>query len=203
MTTAGGLPPPIGLTWNLTYACNLACALCLSCSDRRDPRELSTPECETVVDELQRLHISTVHIGGGEPTVRPDFWHLLDYAANHQIGITFTTNGVRLTPNRARRLAAMPNVNVQVSVNGATAKVNDVLRGPGAFVMAWQAMDNLAEAGVRSFTISVTVTSYNVDHLDAFKRMANHFGARLRIVLPRSSGPHREIPNTLQPTVDQ
>ena len=41
----GGLDAPICLTWELTYACNLACVHCLSSSGRRDPRELSTAEC--------------------------------------------------------------------------------------------------------------------------------------------------------------
>ena len=35
-----GLDAPICLTWELTYACNLACVHCLSSSGRRDPREL-------------------------------------------------------------------------------------------------------------------------------------------------------------------
>ena len=33
-----GLDAPICLTWELTYACNLECAHCLSSSGRRDPR---------------------------------------------------------------------------------------------------------------------------------------------------------------------
>ena len=33
----GGLDAPICLTWELTYACNLACVHCLSSSGRRDP----------------------------------------------------------------------------------------------------------------------------------------------------------------------
>lgn len=32
-----GLDAPICLTWELTYACNLACVHCLSSSGRRDP----------------------------------------------------------------------------------------------------------------------------------------------------------------------
>src|SRR5438045_4095993 len=75
-----GLDAPICLTWELTYACNLACIHCLSSSGRRDPRELSTAECRAVIDELERMQVFYVNIGGGEPTVRPDFWELVDYA---------------------------------------------------------------------------------------------------------------------------
>ena len=63
----GGLDAPICLTWELTYACNLACVHCLSSSGRRDPRELSTAEAKAVLDELQRLQVFYINIGGGEP----------------------------------------------------------------------------------------------------------------------------------------
>ncbi len=66
-----GLDAPVCLTWELTYACNLECAHCLSSSGRRDPRELSTEQCEAVIDELQAMQVFYVNIGGGEPTVRP------------------------------------------------------------------------------------------------------------------------------------
>jgi MoaA/NifB/PqqE/SkfB family radical SAM enzyme len=75
-----GLDAPICLTWELTYACNLACVHCLSSSGKRDPRELTTRQCMDVIDELERMQVFYVNIGGGEPTVRPDFLDLVDYA---------------------------------------------------------------------------------------------------------------------------
>ena len=101
-----GLDAPICLTWELTYACNLSCVHCLSSSGRRDPRELSTEECKAVIDELERMQVFYVNIGGGEPTVRKDFWELLDYAGEHHVGVKFSTNGIAITPEIAERLAA-------------------------------------------------------------------------------------------------
>ena len=98
-----GLDAPICLTWELTYACNLSCVHCLSSSGRRDPRELSTAECRAVIDELERMQVFYVNIGGGEPTVRPDFWDLVDYATAHHVGVKFSTNGVKIDPAVARR----------------------------------------------------------------------------------------------------
>ena len=46
-----GLDAPICLTWELTYACNLACAHCLSSSGKRDPRELSTEQAKALIRE--------------------------------------------------------------------------------------------------------------------------------------------------------
>ena len=69
----GGLAAPICLTWEWTYACNLSCTHCLSSSGRRDPAELTTAEMRSVIDELRSMQVFYVNVGGGEPTVRPDF----------------------------------------------------------------------------------------------------------------------------------
>ena len=157
-----GLNSPICLTWELTYACNLACVHCLSSSGRRDPRELTTDECKAVVDELQRMQVFYVNIGGGEPTVRPDFWELLDYAISHHVGVKFSTNGIKLDKKRAAQLAATDYVDVQISLDGATAEVNDHVRGPGSYDTAMRALENLAEAGFGQPKISVVMTRQNV-----------------------------------------
>ena len=139
-----GLDAPICLTWELTYACNLACVHCLSSSGKRDPRELSTQQCKDIIDELERMQVFYVNIGGGEPTVRADFWELVDYATEHHVGVKFSTNGLRITPEVAAQLAASDYVDVQISLDGATAEVNDPIRGPGSFDMAIRALENLA-----------------------------------------------------------
>jgi mycofactocin biosynthetic radical S-adenosylmethionine protein MftC len=183
-----GLDAPICLTWELTYACNLACVHCLSSSGRRDPRELSTAECKALIDEFERMQIFYVNIGGGEPTVRPDFWELVDYATAHHVGVKFSTNGVRLDAAAARRLAGSDYVDVQISLDGATAEVNDAVRGRGSYATALRAMQHLADAGFRGFKISVVMTRHNVGQLDAFQALAERFGAQLRITRLRPSG---------------
>jgi mycofactocin radical SAM maturase len=198
-----GLAAPICLTWELTYACNLSCVHCLSSSGRRDPRELSTEQCEAVIDELQAMQVFYVNVGGGEPTVRPDFWHLLTYAVDHQVGVKFSTNGVRIDPARARYLATTDYVDVQVSLDGATAAVNDRVRGPGSFEMARRALDNLADAGFRDAKVSVVVTRHNVDQLDAFKRIADDSGATLRLTRLRPSGRGADVWDELHPSAAQ
>ncbi|MER6385825.1 mycofactocin radical SAM maturase [Streptomyces sp. NPDC001250] len=200
---ASGLDAPICLTWELTYACNLACVHCLSSSGRRDPRELSTSECKAVIDELERMQVFYVNIGGGEPTVRADFWELVEYATAHHVGVKFSTNGVRITPERARWLAASDYVDVQISLDGASADVNDAVRGPGSYDTAMAAIRNLADAGMRDFKLSVVVTRHNVGQLDDFKAIADRYGAQLRITRLRPSGRGADVWGELHPTSGQ
>jgi mycofactocin radical SAM maturase len=198
-----GLDAPICLTWELTYACNLSCVHCLSSSGRRDPRELSTRQCKDIIDELERMQVFYVNIGGGEPTVRSDFWELVDYATEHHVGVKFSTNGVRITPAVAAKLAASDYVDVQISLDGATAEINDAVRGPGSFDMAVRALTNLQDAGFKDAKISVVVTRHNVEQLDEFKALADRFGATLRITRLRPSGRGADVWDELHPTPAQ
>jgi len=194
-----GLDAPICLTWELTYACNLSCVHCLSSSGRRDPRELTTDECKAVIDTLERMQVFYVNIGGGEPTVRPDFWELVDYATAHHVGVKFSTNGVRLDAAAAARLAAADYVDVQISLDGATREVNDAVRGPGSFDTAVRAMRNLCDAGFRGFKLSVVMTRQNIPQIDEFKAIADRFGAQLRLTRLRPSGRGADVWDELHP----
>ena len=198
-----GLAAPICLTWELTYACNLACVHCLSSSGRRDPRELTTAECRAVIDTLERMQVFYVNIGGGEPTVRPDFWALVDYATAHHVGVKFSTNGIKIGPGVARRLAASDYVDVQISLDGATAEVNDAVRGAGSYATAVRAMANLRAAGFEGFKLSVVVTRHNVSQLDELKALADSYGAQLRLTRLRPSGRGADSWPELHPAAGQ
>lgn len=198
-----GLDAPICLTWELTYACNLQCVHCLSSSGRRDPRELTTAECEAVIDELERMQVFYINIGGGEPTIRKDFWHLVDYAVDHGVGVKFSTNGSGIDRAVAERLAASDYVDVQISIDGADAETNDHVRGEGSFATAVQAMDHLQAAGFEGFKISVVMTRHNIPQVDEFKAMADRYGAQLRLTRFRPSGRGADSWHELHPTDQQ
>jgi mycofactocin radical SAM maturase len=201
----GGLDAPICLTWELTYACNLQCVHCLSSSGRRDPTELSTSEAKQLIDELRDLQVFYVNIGGGEPMVRNDFFELIEHAVapasgKPAVGVKFSTNGTFIDASKARRLAALDYLDVQVSLDGIDAATNDAVRGRGSHAAALRAMDHLAAAGFGPFKISVVVTRHNVDQLDAFKALADSYAAQLRITRLRPSGRGADTWPELHPT---
>ncbi|MEO5679711.1 MAG: mycofactocin radical SAM maturase [Acidimicrobiales bacterium] len=198
-----GLDAPICLTWELTYACNLACVHCLSSSGRRDPAELTTEQVFTLVDELRRLQVFYVNLGGGEPTIRPDFYEIVDRCVADGIGVKFSTNGSTITAARAARLAATDYVDVQVSIDGADAATNDAVRGEGSFGSALRAMEHLATAGFGPFKVSVVMTRHNIAQLDRLAGLAARFGAQLRLTRFRPSGRGADTWARLHPTAEQ
>ena len=195
-----GLDAPICLTWELTYACNLACVHCLSSSGQRDDRELSTEQAKAVLDELAALQVFYINIGGGEPMIRRDFFEIVEHSIANNIGVKFSTNGAFIDQKNAERLAAMDYLDIQISLDGTDAVTNDAVRGEGSYDTAIRAMDNLKAAGFGQFKISVVVTRHNVDQLDAFKALADSYGAQLRITRLRPAGRGADTWDELHPT---
>lgn len=198
-----GLQAPICMTWELTYACNLACIHCLSSSGRRDPRELSTDEAKAVIDEMAALKIFYVNIGGGEPLIRSDFFELVDYAVAKGVGVKFSTNGTRLDADKAARLAGSDYIDIQISLDGADAATNDAIRGPGSYETALRAMDNLKAANFGPFKISVVMTRQNIPQIAQFEEIAHRYGAQLRLTRLRPSGRGVDTWDDLHPTTEQ
>jgi mycofactocin radical SAM maturase len=198
-----GLDAPICITWELTYACNLACTHCLSSSGRRDPRELSTEKAMAVIDELTAMRVFYVNLGGGEPMLRPDFFDLVDHATSSGVGVKFSTNGSRISPHNAARLAALDYLDIQISLDGTDRPTNDHVRGAGSYDDAIAAMEHLRAAGFGEFKISVVVTRHNVAQLDGFQALADHYGAQLRLTRLRPSGRGADSWHELRPTQAQ
>jgi len=198
-----GLDAPICLTWELTYGCNLSCVHCLSSSGVRDPRELTTTEALGFVDELAAMQVFYVNIGGGEPTLRPDFSEIVEYAVGRKVGVKFSTNGTTMTPGRARRFARMDYLDIQISLDGASRASNDAVRGAGTFDVAVKAMGRLADAGFQSFKVSVVVTRHNAGELAQMLALVEGFGAELRVTRLRPSGRGAATWHELRPTAAQ
>jgi mycofactocin radical SAM maturase len=149
------------------------------------------------------MQVFYINVGGGEPTVRRDFWEFVEYATGHGVGVKFSTNGSRITREVARRLAGADYVDVQVSLDGATREVNDAVRGPGSFDTAVSAMDQLVAAGFRGFKLSVVMTRHNISQLDAFEVLAHRYEAQLRVTRLRPSGRGAAVWNELHLTATQ
>jgi mycofactocin radical SAM maturase len=198
-----GLAAPICLTWELTYACNLACTHCLSSSGRRDPMELTTSEAKALIDEIAAMQIFYINIGGGEPMMRDDFFELIEHAVDQHVGVKFSTNGTRIDAAAAERLASIDYLDIQISIDGVDASTSDRIRGAGSYARALRAMDNLKAADFGQFKISVVMTRESIEQLDAFEALARHYGAQLRLTRLRPSGRGADVWEELHPTLEQ
>jgi len=194
-----GLNAPICLTWEITYGCNLRCVHCLSSSGKRRQDELSTHEAKRLIDEWAAMKVFYVNVGGGEPMSRRDFFELMEYALARGIGVKFSTNGTLIDDTAAAWIASNDYLDVQISLDGATAETNDPVRGEGSFERAVQAMERLARQRFR-FKINATVTRENYPQLDQLYTLAQRYNAELRLTRLRPTGRGGSVWEDLRPT---
>ena len=149
------------------------------------------------------MQVFYVNIGGGEPTLRPDFSELVEYAVNRQVGVKFSTNGTTMTPARARRYAAMDYLDIQISLDGASPATNDPYAGRGPSTRRCGRWNACQRPGFGSFKVSVVVTRHNAGELERDapargtlrRRAAGHEAAAF--------GPGAASWHELRPTAEQ
>lgn len=93
-------PYPISVQLELTNSCN---AKCTHCKRHTWPAvdEMSTGKIEKLLRELVRLRVQSITLSGGEPTLRPDFIRILEYAHNQLLKVGVLTNGLDINYNLA------------------------------------------------------------------------------------------------------
>src|SRR5918911_4122763 len=94
----------------ITDRCNLTCPVCYSDSSPHRPSHRSLEQIEFMLDCVVRNEgePDVVQISGGEPTIHPDFFAILDAAKARPIKhLMLNTNGIKIANDRkfADRLA--------------------------------------------------------------------------------------------------
>jgi len=200
--TRMGLKAPVNVTWEMTLRCNLQCAHCLSDSGVAASGELAARECLKLVDELARLKVFQVNIGGGEPFIKDHFLPILEYSHEKGLVTCISTNGMLIDDDLARRLAKLKMLYLQVSLDGATVDVNDRIRGQGTYQRILEAVACLARHQVQ-FSINTVLTRLNYPQLDDLRKLAEDYGADLRVSRFRPSGRGKTSRSYLGPDKDQ
>ncbi len=146
------------VVWNMTRACNLACAHCYACAKcEPDPDELSSAEAKKFIDDIAEFGAPTLLFSGGEPLLRSDLFELGDYARSRGLRTVISTNGTLINEETAAKIKAAGFSYVGISLDGLK-EVNDRFRGvKGAFEAALSGIINCKRAGIKvglRFTIN-------------------------------------------------
>ncbi len=175
---------PLAAHIGLTTACNFACRHCYSRSGRKSPGELELEEIETILDELAAIGCQQLVFGGGEPFLRKDLPRLIGRANALGLDSYVHTNASLVTQPMLDALAAWPPTGLTISLDGATAEVNDQVRGPGTFEATLAAMRMIRERYAPGFAISMTVTSANIGDTVRMVELSAREGAALLLLRP-------------------
>lgn len=166
------------VAWEMTQACNLACVHCRAgACPEADPNELTTDEGKTLIDGIAQVAKPILIMTGGEPLMRKDFFELALYAKSAGLRAVLATNGILITSEVAREIAATGIPRVSISLDGPVAADHDLFRGvTGAFEGSMKGIENLKSQGV-GFQINTTLTKRNRHQLPEIMAMAERIGA--------------------------
>src|SRR5688572_5730811 len=146
----------------ITDRCNLTCPVCYSESSPHRPDHRPLEQIEFMLDCVvgNEGEPDVVQISGGEPTIHPDFFRVLDLAKARPIKhLMVNTNGVRVAQDAgfARRLKDyMPGFELYLQFDSLRPGPLRALRGVDLTDVRRQALERLNEHNV-STTLVVTL----------------------------------------------
>jgi uncharacterized radical SAM superfamily Fe-S cluster-containing enzyme len=146
----------------VTDHCNLRCPICYADSGPHRPGFRDLASIERMLDAVvaNEGEPDVVQISGGEPTLHPDFFAILDAAKARPIKhLMVNTNGLRIAkePGFVERLAGyMPGFELYLQFDSLRDEVHQALRGAKLREIRLRALEALNRHGI-STTLVVTV----------------------------------------------
>jgi len=177
------VPAPVTLEIYPTLRCNLDCQFCDTTDRHRPPQaELPPEEWVSIINEAARIGTKQIFVlGGGEPFIYPQLLDLLDTAKKNGMWGMLTTNGTFLNAERRKRLIEMQWDEIHISLDGATAKTHDTLRGKhGTFKKIINAVCHFraesAEQKTPTIVFHWVITNRNFREIPAAIKLAKSLG---------------------------
>jgi uncharacterized radical SAM superfamily Fe-S cluster-containing enzyme len=149
--------------------CNLRCPICYAESGPSRQQYRALDHVQRLIDAVVRNEgqPDVVQISGGEPTLHPDFFAILDRAKAAPIRhLMVNTNGIRIAEDEefAARLAGyMPDFEVYLQFDSFERQALTALRGADLRHIRMRALERLNRLGV-STTLVVTLKKGLNDH---------------------------------------
>lgn len=146
----------------VTDRCNLTCPTCYASSSPTHGRHRTLEEIEYMLDVVVASEgkPDVVQISGGEPTIHPQFFEVLDIAKTKPIKhLMVNTNGLRIAnePGFAERLATyMPDFELYLQFDSFKPEALKALRGGDLTGIRKRALENLNRVNL-STTLVVTL----------------------------------------------
>ena len=162
----------------ITDRCNLACPTCYAMSSPHYGRHRTLEEINDMLDIIVRNEGTpdVVQISGGEPTIHPDFFAILDLAKTKPIRhLMVNTNGIRIAsdPGFAERLAAYkPDFEIYLQFDSFRPDVLEEMRGKDLTQTRLKAIGQLNKYNISTTLVMTLQAGLNDDEIGDVIRFA-------------------------------
>ena len=146
----------------VTDRCNLTCPTCYAMSSPDYGRHRTLEEIEKMLDLVveNEGQPDVVQLSGGEPTVHPQFFTILDIAKSKPIKhLMLNTNGIRIAKDEsfvARLATYMPDFEIYLQFDSFKQEALEQLRGQDLRAVRLKALEHLNKYNL-STTLVVTL----------------------------------------------
>lgn len=172
------IPPLMLLALELTRSCPLSCKHCRAASVNHVlSDELKTDEVLLILKNIATRYKPILILTGGEPLLRDDLETIIKEAKALGFRPVLAPCGLGFDYNIAKRLKELGIERISLSIDGATAKTHDFLRGvSGAFDSVKEAARSANAIGL-PFQVNTTIFSGNVSEIKEILKLATELGA--------------------------
>ncbi|VAX33696.1 hypothetical protein MNBD_NITROSPIRAE01-2229 [hydrothermal vent metagenome] len=163
---------------HVTNACNLACEHCLVDSSPSGESGGDTDFWRRTIDQGLALGVTRFFITGGEPFLRDDIFEIIDHILSPREGkkieLMILTNAMLFRGKHLKRLGTYDAnaFQLQISLDGPTAEINNPIRGNGTFDATIRGIKEVISLGF-SPTLTTVVNRANVAHLPEMVKFAS------------------------------
>ena len=188
----------------ITNGCNLRCIHCSVSSTNPSEDELTTSEAKKLLDEALDLGLMRLAISGGEPFLRKDLLKILKNIDFEELGIVINTNATLMSKETAEKLSELNNlIGITVSLDGATAKTHEFIRGFGTFPKVLTGIRKLVDHGIQT-AVTCVYSKHNLHELWEIASISCNLGIRvLRYLSLKPVGRGKNLKNLLLDPVEE
>jgi len=155
----------------ITDRCNLTCPTCYAESSPTYGRHRNLEEVNAMLDIIvaNEGEPDVVQLSGGEPTVHPDFFKILDLAKKKPIRhLMVNTNGIKIARDKefAKQLASyMPDFEIYLQFDSFKKEALEALRGKDLREARLKALEHLNEFNISTTLVVTLQKGLNTDEI--------------------------------------
>lgn len=143
-----------------TNKCNLSCRHCGSSSFIQVEDFFTTDELVRVLQKVIDIKPHRIVISGGEPLIRKDIIHILEFTRLHYNGlIVLSTNGTLINATNVKKLCSLVD-KITISMDGYDEESCSKIRGKGVFDKCINGIELLHKEKFYEISLSMVITKY-------------------------------------------
>ena len=173
----------------LGYSCNEHCRFCPCSETSVEVPPLSYEEiCEAIHCAIVERGVENILLSGGEPTIHPDFFKILEFIQKYDVNISLLTNALKLADdNFANRMFYIINnekLDVTVAFHSHIPEKHDFLtQHKGSHERSMKGVENLLKRDIR-LSIKNNIVNYTYKDLPEYvKWMTSFFDDTVTLLL--------------------